>query len=119
MSEDVIFTPLRFHNLEVKNRIFRSNISGRFDHEDSSLTQTRINWECKFAKGDVGAIISSYAPVLIEGRIIAGYGQLGAGRWRGWQGVGPSPGRPHRALPVHPSPAAFPPLALPRSSAAG
>jgi 2,4-dienoyl-CoA reductase (NADPH2) len=73
MSEDVIFTPLRFRNLEVKNRVFRSNISGRFDNEDGSLTQTRINWECKFAKGGVSAIISSYVPVLIEGRIIAGY----------------------------------------------
>ena len=73
MSEDVIFTPLRFRNLEVKNRIFRSSISGRFDNEDGSLTQTRINWECKFAKGGAGAIISSYVPVLMEGRIIAGY----------------------------------------------
>src|SRR5438094_5037894 len=73
MSEDIIFTPLRFRNLTVKNRIFRSNISGRFDNEDGSLTQTRINWECKFAKGGAGAIISSYVPVLMEGRIIAGY----------------------------------------------
>ena len=73
MSEDVIFTPLKFRNLTVKNRIFRSNISGRFDNEDGSLTQTRINWECKFAAGGVGAIISSYVPVLMEGRIIADY----------------------------------------------
>src|SRR5438105_13518086 len=73
MNQDVIFTPLRFRNLEVKNRIFRSSISGRFDNEDGSLTQTRINWECKFAKGGVGAIISSYVPVLMEGRIIASY----------------------------------------------
>src|ERR1700756_2562003 len=73
MSEDVIFPPLKFRNLTVKNRIFRSSISGRFDNEDGSLTQTRINWECKFAKGGVGAIISSYVPVLMEGRIIAGY----------------------------------------------
>jgi 2,4-dienoyl-CoA reductase-like NADH-dependent reductase (Old Yellow Enzyme family) len=72
-NQDVIFAPLRFRNLEVKNRIFRSSISGRFDNEDGSLTQTRINWECKFAKGGVGAIISSYVPVLMEGRIIAGY----------------------------------------------
>jgi 2,4-dienoyl-CoA reductase-like NADH-dependent reductase (Old Yellow Enzyme family) len=72
-NQDVIFASLRFRNLEVKNRIFRSSISGRFDNEDGSLTQTRINWECKFAKGGVGAIISSYVPVLMEGRIIAGY----------------------------------------------
>ncbi|MEZ5787076.1 MAG: NADH:flavin oxidoreductase [Xanthobacteraceae bacterium] len=76
MSEDVIFTPLTFRNLTVKNRIFRSSISGRFDNEDGSLTQTRINWECKFAKGGVGAIISSYVPVLMEGRIIAGYATM-------------------------------------------
>ena len=73
MDQDIIFTPLQFRNLEVKNRIFRSSISGRFDNEDGSLTQTRINWECMFAKGGVGAIISSYVPVLMEGRIIAGY----------------------------------------------
>ena len=73
MSQDIIFTPLQFRNLKVKNRIFRSSISGRFDNEDGSLTQTRINWECMFAKGGVGAIISSYVPVLMEGRIIAGY----------------------------------------------
>jgi len=76
MSEDPIFTPLKFRSLEVRNRIFRSNISGRFDNEDGSLTQTRINWECKFARGGVGAVISSYVPVLIEGRIIAGYATI-------------------------------------------
>ena len=32
MTEDLIFTPLKFRNLTVKNRIFRSNISGRFDN---------------------------------------------------------------------------------------
>jgi 2,4-dienoyl-CoA reductase (NADPH2) len=73
MNSDPIFEPLRFRHLTVKNRIFRSNVSGRFDNEDGSLTQTRINWECKFANGGVGAIISSYVPVLMEGRIIAGY----------------------------------------------
>jgi 2,4-dienoyl-CoA reductase-like NADH-dependent reductase (Old Yellow Enzyme family) len=75
-SEDIIFTPLRFRHLTVKNRVFRSSISGRFDNEDGSLTQTRINWECKFAKGGVCAIISSYVPVLMEGRIIAGYATI-------------------------------------------
>jgi 2,4-dienoyl-CoA reductase-like NADH-dependent reductase (Old Yellow Enzyme family) len=73
MNTDPIFEPLAFRHLTVKNRIFRSNVSGRFDNEDGSLTQTRINWECKFANGGVGAIISSYVPVLMEGRIIAGY----------------------------------------------
>jgi 2,4-dienoyl-CoA reductase-like NADH-dependent reductase (Old Yellow Enzyme family) len=73
---DPIFTPLKFRNLEVKNRIFRSSISGRWDNEDGSLSQTRINWEAKFARGGVGAIISSFVPVLLEGRIAANYGTV-------------------------------------------
>ena len=71
MTTDPIFTPLAFRSLTVKNCIFRSSISGRFDNEDGSLTQTRINWECRFAQGGVGAIISSYVPVRMDGRIIA------------------------------------------------
>lgn len=73
---DPIFEPLEFRNLTVKNRIFRSNISGRFDNEDGSLTQTRINWECRFAAGGAGAVISSYVPVRMDGRIIAGYATI-------------------------------------------
>jgi len=73
LTQDPIFTPLKFHTLTVKNRVFRSSISGRFDNEDGSLTQTRINWESRFAKGGIGAIISSYVPVAMTGRIIAGY----------------------------------------------
>ena len=45
-------TPLpaaAFRNLTVKNRLFRSNISGRLDNYDGSGTQARINWELKFA----------------------------------------------------------------------
>ena len=37
MTDDVIFTPLKFRNLEVKNRIFRFRISGRFDNDDGSF----------------------------------------------------------------------------------
>jgi 2,4-dienoyl-CoA reductase-like NADH-dependent reductase (Old Yellow Enzyme family) len=36
MTTDVIFEPLHFRNLTVKNRIFRSNISGRFDNYGGS-----------------------------------------------------------------------------------
>ena len=57
---DILFEPLRFKNLTVKNRIFRSNISGRFDNYDGSGSQARINWELKFASHGVGAIVSSW-----------------------------------------------------------
>ncbi len=70
MAQDILFTPLKFRKLQIKNRIIRSSVSGRFDHYDGHGTQVRINWELKFAKGGAGAIISSFAPVSIEGRII-------------------------------------------------
>jgi 2,4-dienoyl-CoA reductase (NADPH2) len=73
---DIIFEPLRFRNLTVKNRIFRSNISGRFDNYDGSGNQARINWETKFARGGVGAIISSFVPVHLRGRIVPNYAMI-------------------------------------------
>ena len=69
MVNNLIFEPLKFRHLTVKNRVFRSSITGRWDNYDGSGTQARVNWEKKFAKGGVGAIISSYAPISIEGRI--------------------------------------------------
>ena len=69
MNNDILFQPLEFRNLTVKNRIFRSSVTGRWDNYDGSGTQARVNWENKFAKGGVGAIISSYVPISIEGRI--------------------------------------------------
>lgn len=76
MENDIIFEPLRFRNLTVKNRIFRSSISGRWDNYDGSGTQARINWEEKFARGGVGAIISSFVPVAIRGRIMPNYATI-------------------------------------------
>ena len=73
---DIIFEPIRFKNLTVKNRIFRSNISGRFDNYDGSGNQARLNWEVKFAKGGVGAIISSFVPVHLRGRIVPNYAMI-------------------------------------------
>src|SRR5687768_11793323 len=73
MANDIIFEPLAFRHLTVKNRIFRSNISGRFDYYNGVGTQARINWEEKFARGGVGAIISSHVPVSIAGRILPNY----------------------------------------------
>lgn len=76
MENDIIFQPLRFRNLTVKNRLFRSNISGRFDNYDGSGTETRINWEESFAKGGIGAIISSFVPVALRGRILPNYAMI-------------------------------------------
>lgn len=70
---DPIFTPLEFRNLTVKNRLFRSNISGRIDNYDGSGTPARIAWEQKFARGGVGALISSHVPIHVRGRILPNY----------------------------------------------
>lgn len=76
MATDVIFEPLQFRNLTVKNRIFRSNVSGRFDNYDGSGNQARINWEVKFARNGVGAIVSSFVPVHLRGRIMPNYATI-------------------------------------------
>jgi 2,4-dienoyl-CoA reductase (NADPH2) len=71
-----ILEPLKFPHLEVKNRVFRSSLSGRFDNYDGSGTPARIGWEQKFARGGVGAIISSYVPVHVRGRILPNFAML-------------------------------------------
>jgi 2,4-dienoyl-CoA reductase-like NADH-dependent reductase (Old Yellow Enzyme family) len=73
---DPIFQPLQFRSLTVKNRIFRSNISGRLDNYDGSGNQARINWEVKFAAGGAGAIMSSFVPVQLRGRIMPNYATI-------------------------------------------
>ena len=73
---DAIFQALEARNLTVKNRIFRSNISGRFDNYDGSGNRSRINWELKFARSGVGAIISSFVPVAVQGRIVPNYATI-------------------------------------------
>src|SRR6185295_11230419 len=76
MGSDPIFEPLQFRNLTVKNRLLRSNISGRFDNYDGSGTRTRIRWEEKFARGGVGAIVSSHIPITLRGRVMPGYAMI-------------------------------------------
>lgn len=76
MPQDVLFSPLAFRNLTIKNRVLRSNISGRFDNYDGSGNQARINWERSFASGGVGAIISSFVPVHLRGRIVPNYAMI-------------------------------------------
>jgi 2,4-dienoyl-CoA reductase-like NADH-dependent reductase (Old Yellow Enzyme family) len=91
MPNDVLFQPLTFKNLTVKNRIFRSNIAGRLDNYDGSGNQARINWEEKFARGGVGAIMSSFVPVQIRGRIMPNYATIDTDdRIPFWRKVGES-----------------------------
>jgi 2,4-dienoyl-CoA reductase (NADPH2) len=72
----VLFEPLRLGGLTVKNRVLRSSVAGRFDNFDGSGTDVRINWDVSFARGGVGAIISSNAPVHERGHIVPGYAYL-------------------------------------------
>ena len=78
MAFEAIFQELKFRNLRVKNRIFRSNISGRFDNYDGSGSPVRINWERSFARGGVGAIVISFVPVTVAGRIMPNYATIDA-----------------------------------------
>jgi 2,4-dienoyl-CoA reductase (NADPH2) len=74
----LIFAPLQFRHLEVKNRLCRSNLSGMFDEYNGYGGHTRLNWEEKFARGGVGCIISSYTPVAVRGRILIRYAMIDA-----------------------------------------
>ena len=73
-----IFAPLEFRTLTVKNRLFRSNLSGTFDDYCGHGTHARVNWETRFARGGVGAIISSFTPVTVRGRILTRYAMIDA-----------------------------------------
>ncbi len=75
-ARDRLFEPLSFRNLEVKNRLLRSNIAGRFDNYDGTGLRTRINWELKFARGGVGAIVSSWCGVDRRGFIVPNYAAI-------------------------------------------
>jgi 2,4-dienoyl-CoA reductase-like NADH-dependent reductase (Old Yellow Enzyme family) len=76
VTASAIFEPLRLGPLTVKNRVLRSSVAGRFDNYDGSGTEVRINWDVKFARGGVGAIISPNAPIDERGHIVPGYAYL-------------------------------------------
>ena len=74
----VIFSPLKFRRLVVKNRLLRSSISGTFDDYNGHGSNARLNWEEKFARGGIGAIVSSFTPVTPRGRILPRYAMIDA-----------------------------------------
>ena len=85
MSDDPIFQPLRFRNLEVKNRVLRSSISGRFDNYEGSGTRTRMNWELRFARGPAAQTLADIAAEVGADLIVVGHH-----RGRHLQGLRPS-----------------------------
>ncbi|MBP1849373.1 NADH:flavin oxidoreductase [Rhizobium halophytocola] len=72
----LIFDALTFRHLTVKNRLFRSNISGQFDDYNGHGGNARLNFEEKFARGGIGCIISSFTPVSVRGRILVRYAMI-------------------------------------------
>jgi 2,4-dienoyl-CoA reductase-like NADH-dependent reductase (Old Yellow Enzyme family) len=75
-NADLIFSPLTFRNLRVKNRLFRSSLSGMFDEYNGYGSYTRLNWEERFAKSGIGCIISCHTPVAVQGRISIRYAMI-------------------------------------------
>src|SRR5215510_14413325 len=73
---NAIREPLNIGNLQLKNRLIRSSISGRIDNYDGSGTPARVNFEERFAHGGVAAIISSHVPITPSGRVLPNYAMI-------------------------------------------
>jgi 2,4-dienoyl-CoA reductase-like NADH-dependent reductase (Old Yellow Enzyme family) len=73
---DPIFQPLTINGLTFKNRIIRSSIGGRIDYYDGSMSDARIAWDRRFARGGVSAIISSNAGIRADGIAVPGYAAI-------------------------------------------
>src|SRR5262245_60441414 len=73
---DPIFQPLTINGLTLKNRVVRSSLGGRVDYYDGSMSDARIAWDRRFARGGVAAIISSNAGIRTDGIAVPGYASI-------------------------------------------
>ncbi len=76
VAADPIFQPLTINGLRLKNRVVRSSIGGRADYYDGSMSEARIAWDRRFARGGVGAIISSNVGIRTDGIAVPGYASI-------------------------------------------
>jgi 2,4-dienoyl-CoA reductase (NADPH2) len=75
-TSDPIFRPLIINGVTFKNRIVRSSIGGRVDYYDGSMSEARIAWDRRFARGGVAAIISSNSAIRSDGAAVPGYATI-------------------------------------------
>ena len=76
LTADPIFQPLTINGLTLKNRIVRSSLGGRVDYYDGSMSDARIAWDMRFARGGISAIISSNAGIRTDGIAVPGYASI-------------------------------------------
>jgi 2,4-dienoyl-CoA reductase (NADPH2) len=74
--DDPIFQPLTINGLTFKNRIIRSSLGGRADYYDGSMSEARIAWDRRFARGGVSAIVSSNVGIRTDGFAVPGYASI-------------------------------------------
>jgi len=75
-ANDPIFQPLTINRLTLKNRVVRSSLGGRVDYYDGSMSNARIAWDRRFARGGVSAIISSNVGIRTDGIAVPGYASI-------------------------------------------
>ena len=75
-ANDRIFEPLTINGLTLKNRVVRSSLGGRVDYYDGSMSNARLAWDRRFARGGVSAIISSNVGIRTDGIAVPGYASI-------------------------------------------
>jgi 2,4-dienoyl-CoA reductase-like NADH-dependent reductase (Old Yellow Enzyme family) len=75
-ATDPIFQPLTINGLTLKNRVVRSSLGGRVDYYDGSMSDARIAWDRRFARGGISAIISSNSGIRTDGIAVPGYASI-------------------------------------------